>query len=228
MSVFQYLVNKSCWLELYPLRDYEPGLNLIPSYWLSKSLTNQPFLDNAWSSSSKQLPQFFDFMKRATDEIFIATTNDRTEIIYYLQYESELDSQSQDSFIIAGLPIDSAQIDEFEKNHGRIPESLLSLWKTHNFLLLGDGSKLSTLSKLAQVEFGSPKVLNRKVLKSNSSDEFECLSIIDSDQETSWCLTKKTGASTWKDEIRLVGNGNEFLSYGSYSLDSLLLMNSNK
>jgi hypothetical protein len=204
------------------LREIE---NLVPSTWIK--IASEPLsasISQIWEEAQTTLPRFVEYLLQSTQDLAVGHGPLGPVLLYHLKdWEEHEIGQYEQGVVIAGVPVDPGRIQDFVDTVGKLPESLVSLWRVHGFIPTKRGAILTSPSPHLEDFCGTPSHLGLRHAPNDLQDQYDCLAIGDVWKELPICLTRRPRSFLWDDFIVLADRlGQEVAPAGRVLLDDLL------
>jgi hypothetical protein len=112
----------------------------VPDEWIDA--VKQPGRDTVatlWRGAADNLPRFSEYLANEILSLAIGKGDIGYVLIYFLRACVERPvGVYHPGFLFGGRPLSRAALDEFEREHGKLPASLVSLWSVHDFIRTKD------------------------------------------------------------------------------------------
>lgn len=198
----------------------------VPGEWIDA--VKQPGRDSIaalWRGAADHLPRFVDYLANEILGLAIGKGDIGHVLIYFLRSCVERPvGVYHPGFLFGGRPLSRAALDEFEREHGTLPASLVSLWSVHDFIRTKDEGTVASLDPASQALAGAPRKRPAPLHAPDDPGEVrECLAVVDADRPSSLCLTRRPGENAWADRlVRVFTHGDVYLPAAWSTLDGML------
>jgi hypothetical protein len=213
--------------ELFTTPDTFASLTgKVPGEWLDA--VKQPGPDTIaklWRSAADDLPRFSGYLANEILGLAIGKGDIGHVLIYFLRscVERPL-GVYHPGFLFGGRPLSRAALDEFEREHGKLPASLVSLWSVHDFMRTKDEGTVASLDPASHAFAGAPR---RRPSPLHAADDpgdvRDCLAVVDPGSSSSLCLTRRPGENAWADRlVRVFSHDDVYIPAAWATLDDML------